>query len=297
MMNIIVDSYISKLGNTKINYLISVPKDYDKTKKYPLIIALSGDGAKAGAGIDRMRIEGMNNSIKNGLEIPFIVMSPQTPFADYETVDNNQFKPGVMSAEAVDIAASKYSIDLNKVYIFALSMSGPSVPLALAYFPNKFAAGISVGSWETESVEAPKIKGGILDIKSNNDPVGGGNDYNIQFIEAAKNAKEASYVVLPYGGHVGWSESTSNSWIGTKADAKYPGSKQPMNIYDWYLKFSLDNPVVVTPPVSTTASINLPVTLTPATIVSQTITIKNPTGAKININGVDYTGDVNIVVK
>lgn len=275
MMIIQTGSYTSKLGNTNINYLVSLPSDYDKNKRYPLIIALSGDGAKASTGIDRMRSEGMNAPISKGMEIPFIVFSPQTPFTSYETVDNGIYRPGVMSAEAVDIAYSRYSVDLNRVYIFSLSMSGPSAPNALAYFPDKFAAGITVGSWETDIKEAIKIKGGLLDIKTCNDPAGGRAYYNISFIEACKNAKEAKYVVLDGSGHWGWFEASSNSWIGMKTCPEFPNSSKPENIYNWLLKFSLDG--VITPPVEPPIEPETPPVNPNPTNIGQMI-IKDSTG-------------------
>ncbi len=295
-MLVTTDSYIStKLGNTKIEYVISFPKNYDKTKKYPLILALSGDGAKSGSGIERMKTEGMNAAIRDGLEIPFIVMSPQTPFTDYETVDNEVFKPGVFSSEAVDIAVSRYSIDTNRVYIFSLSMSGPSTPNALAYFPNKFAAGCSVGSWETSIEEAPKIKGGILDVKSYWDTTAGPPDYNIAFIGSCVNAKQAKYVVLDVAGHTGWYECSSNQWLTMNTSSKYPGSSKPMNLYDWYLQFSTSGNtntpiitnIVVTPSGTTGTTTGNTTTTTANTGTTIVITTTATTGVTIT-TGVTY---------
>lgn len=274
-----VDNYISKLGNTKIEYVVSLPKDYDKTKKYPLIIALSGDGAKSSAGIERMKSEGMNAPISKGMEIPFIVFSPQTPFADYETVYNNQYLPGVMSSEAVDIAASRYSVDTKRVYIFSLSMSGPSAPNALAYFPEKFAAGCSCGSWETNFQEAIKIKGGIMDVKSCNDGTAGPPDYNITFIRACKNAKDAKVIVLDNVGHTGWYEASSGDWLRMNTCPSYPQSDKPVDLYKWYLQFTTDGftPTIPTDPTPPTTDPNPPITPTQPTNSNQMV-IKDSTG-------------------
>jgi hypothetical protein len=243
------DFYIDTIQNNRINYVVQYPDDYSTSKKYPLIVFTHGDGSKANTGINRMFSEGLCGNIYRGLNIPFIVVSPQTPYANFDTIgDNNQYKPGYFVNEMAQVAIKRYSVDTKKVYLTGLSMSGSSVDLGLAYYPNTFAAGVNVSSWPPSYDEASKIKGAIWHIKGNADRQGGAPEGNIAYIEKVRGYKQspdARYTIFSQPGHYAWEATYTNTPVAL--DPKYPGSAKQENIFNWFLNFSVDG--VVNPPV------------------------------------------------
>src|SRR5258707_5518106 len=66
--------------NLKAGYLLYLPKDYGKetNKKWPLIMFLHGSG-ESGTDVEKVKVHGPPKLAAAGKEIPFIVVSPQSP--------------------------------------------------------------------------------------------------------------------------------------------------------------------------------------------------------------------------
>jgi hypothetical protein len=235
-----VETFTLKATGDKITFLKYVPAGYDKTKKYPVLVSLSGDGEKASSGIAALQGSGINRLLIAGsLSLPFIVVSPQTPYANYDMIGPGQgvSMPGVFATEMLDTAIARYGGDPTKTYISGLSMGGPSVPNAMAFFPSRWAAGISMASWETDFPDAAMIKAALWDIKVDDDPIAGPPDYNIQFIQGCTNSKKAQYTVIHGSGHYIWDQVYSDSWEGLSLSTKYSGSTPQSNVYTWLAQF------------------------------------------------------------
>ena len=233
---------------TPVPYLIHKPKDYNPANKYPLLISFSGNVEKYWSGINPLKGAGINNAIINkGLEIPFIVFSPQTSGADYDNIGEPvKFLPGQFANEAAQQAQLVASIDSTRIYVTGLSMGSEAVYNALIYYPQVFAAGVAIAGWCTDFTKAPKVLGAIWDIK---------------------------YTYIDGTSHGLWNETYQDTWESLTPSANFPKSVKPSNIYTWLLQFSnvsaTVTPPVVTPPVVAT---------TP-----YTITIKDATG-KVLLN-------------
>jgi predicted peptidase len=153
-------------------YRILYPENYDKSKKYPLIVFLHGAGER---GSDNLRqlIHGSKMFLRSDVrsQYPAIVIFPQCPensfwantkidrtktpvaFAfDYEGPANwpldavNQLVDSVMAQEAVDP---------DRVYITGLSMGGMGTFEMVHRWPNRFAAALPIcGGGHTEAYDA-----------------------------------------------------------------------------------------------------------------------------------------------
>jgi hypothetical protein len=284
-----IDFYIDTIQNNRINYVVQYPDDYSTDKKYPLIVFTHGDGSKAGTGINRMLSEGLCGFLYNGLNIPFIVVSPQTPYQNFDSVgDSGAYKPGYFVNEMAQVAIKRYSVDTKRVYITGLSMSGSSADLALAYYPNVFAAGVNVSSWPPSYDEASKIKGAIWHIKGNADRQGGAPEGNIAYIEKVRGFKQspdARYTIFSQPGHYAWEATYTNTPVAL--DPKYPGSAKQENIFNWLLKFSLDGVVPEEPPIEPEE----PEIPNPPINIDSTMTITDNTGKVLlgKIEAENYT--------
>lgn len=119
----------------KLQYLLYIPKGYDKKTKNPLVLFLHGAGER-GDDINMVKKWGPPNIVEKGGEFPFLLISPQCPaemWWDSKIED---------LYELVQDIKSRYAIDEDRVYITGLSMGGYGTwEMAISY-PDEFAAAI-----------------------------------------------------------------------------------------------------------------------------------------------------------
>ncbi len=67
------------ITKVKLEYLLFLPEGYDKSdKEYPLILFLHGAG-ESGTDVNRVKKHGMAKVVETRKDLPFIVVSPQSP--------------------------------------------------------------------------------------------------------------------------------------------------------------------------------------------------------------------------
>lgn len=121
----------------RLKYLLYLPPQYaDSKEKWPLMLFLHGSGER-GDDIEKVKVHGPPKLIaKEGKEFPFIVVSPQCP------EDGIWF--GELQLDALngllDELASRYRVDLDRVYVTGLSMGGFGTWQLAFRYPDRFAA-------------------------------------------------------------------------------------------------------------------------------------------------------------
>jgi predicted peptidase len=121
----------------KLDYLLSIPTDYNKdTKKnYPLILFLHGSGER-GSDVNAVKVHGPPKIIEKNpdstLAKDFIVVSPQCPAGRGWKVDD------LMTL--LDDIEAKYRVDADRIYVTGLSMGGFGTWDLASNFPDRFAA-------------------------------------------------------------------------------------------------------------------------------------------------------------
>ena len=113
------------------DYLLYLPKDYDKQEKWPLMLFLHGAGER-GTELDKVKVHGPPKLIAAGKEFPFIVVSPQCPPEQWWNID-------VLLALLDDIEKN-YKVDKERIYVTGLSMGGFGTWSLAARAPERFAA-------------------------------------------------------------------------------------------------------------------------------------------------------------
>ena len=116
------------------NYVKYLPKDYDETKKYPLVFFLHGAGER-GEDLDVACRHGyMKHVRESGAEYPFIFVAPQCPDGKYWACYTESL------LAFLDYVCESLPVDLDRVYLTGLSMGGTGTWMLAMAAPERFAA-------------------------------------------------------------------------------------------------------------------------------------------------------------
>jgi predicted peptidase len=122
-------------------YLLYTPKDYEGfEKEFPLVLFLHGGGER-GTDLDLVKLHGIPKKIEEGMELPFIVLSPQCPG---NTIWENELDALHALLEKI---IEEYQVDKSRIYLTGLSMGGNGAWHLAADYPSKFAAVVPICGW------------------------------------------------------------------------------------------------------------------------------------------------------
>lgn len=146
-----------KISNSKsIPYRLYVPQYYDRSKAYPIVVAMHGAGERGNNNVSQLNHAFTSMWADDSIQKdhPAFVLAPQCPanewwvvsktFGDYkfeETPITNNLKAmfGIL-----DSLEREFNIDHAREYITGMSMGGAATWYALAYQPDRFAAAVPV---------------------------------------------------------------------------------------------------------------------------------------------------------
>lgn len=161
--------------NKNLPYRILYPENYDKSKKYPLILVLHGAGER-GNDNEKQLVHGAKLFLKaeNRTQFPAIVVFPQCPSDSYwatSSIDRSknpiQFRfnydsipnwPQAAAIALVEKLKLEESIDNSRVYITGLSMGGMGTFEAVYRNPGLFAAAAPICGGGNETLYNDKVK-------------------------------------------------------------------------------------------------------------------------------------------
>jgi predicted peptidase len=152
-------------------YRILFPENYDRKKKYPLILFLHGAGER-GTDNERQLIHGSRLFLKeeNRKNFPAIIVIPQCPEDSYWSsvkIDRSKQPMQIEFDYAAEVnwpldaanmlvknIAREEAVDLERLYITGLSMGGMGTFEAVFRFPNNYAAALPIcGGGNTETYD------------------------------------------------------------------------------------------------------------------------------------------------
>ena len=144
--------YDSKNGNV-LPYRIFIPKNYDTSKQYSVILFLHGAGER---GTDNEKQLGnIRNMFQyNGdLIAQSIIICPQTnEWWDLDRESKGDKKGSLGSVlHLLDEIQTRYSCDKNRIYVTGLSMGGYGTWSLLEEYGDIFAAGMPICGWGDET--------------------------------------------------------------------------------------------------------------------------------------------------
>jgi predicted peptidase len=170
-------------GDT-LKYRLLLPKNFDESKAYPLVLFLHGRGEQ-GNDNETQLVHGSKLFLENYStdEFPAIVIFPQCPKDDYwSNVKRDYSKTGLekfkykrkgrptksmqLVLDLMDDITNKPYVKKNQIYVGGLSMGGMGVFDILKFRPNMFAAAFPIcGGGNPKSVRkyANKVSLWIFD--------------------------------------------------------------------------------------------------------------------------------------
>ncbi|MCD7969529.1 MAG: dienelactone hydrolase family protein [Alistipes sp.] len=192
-----VEKYI-----VETEYLLYLPENYDAdtTVRWPLVVFLHGAG-ETGSDIDRIKLHGLPKLIEQGMQFPFVAVSPQAKTYGWD--------PRLIT-EIVDQVARKYRLDSDRYYLTGLSMGGFGTWSTAQSFPGFFAAIVPICGGGFPQIAYVLSKTAVWNFHGDADDIVS-IDYSNEMIEAVREYNpEARYTVYPGVGHDSWTETYEN---------------------------------------------------------------------------------------
>ncbi len=142
------------LGGVERKYAVFVPREYDATKAWPVIVFLNGMGECGEDGQKQLAVGLMPAVLANSAAWPFIVVCPQKPIAKTQWIDHDDL---VMATLAE--AKREFKVDEDRVYLTGLSQGGAGTWAIGAKHADVFAALAPIcGYGDFTEAEAGKLK-------------------------------------------------------------------------------------------------------------------------------------------
>jgi predicted peptidase len=139
----------------QLHYRLLMPKAYDETKSYPLVLFFHGAGER-GDDNRKQLVHGMADFASDAImeKYPCFVVAPQCPdgeqwvdtpwSADSHEMPARPTEPMRLSLELITNLEKALSVDRRRIYVTGLSMGGFGVWDAIQRYPERFAAAVPI---------------------------------------------------------------------------------------------------------------------------------------------------------
>ena len=199
----------------QLNYLLYLPKEYEKQESWPLLLFLHGSGER-GNDLELVKVHGPPKLIAAGKDFPFIVVSPQC--------SKNQWWEPIELVALLDEIESHYKVDADRICVTGLSMGGFGTWRLAAYAPDRLAAiapicGGGEKYWTKEFAHLPTwaFHGG----KDEGVPP---ERSTVMIDELKKEGGNPKLTIYPEAGHDSWTTTYENpelyEWLLAQKRAK-----------------------------------------------------------------------------
>lgn len=196
------------VDGTTYRYVVYVPRDYDASRAWPVVLFLHGAGERGDDGLKQSQV-GIGSAIRVHPErFPAIVVQPQCP-----TGERWAGKPAEAALKALDAEMKEYHCDPDRQYLTGLSMGGFGSWLLASQYPDRWAAVVPICGGGSPSEMAPKLtKLPIWVFHGGADPTVP-TQRSRDMVEAVKAAGSTTiqYTELPGVGHNSWDAAYANA--------------------------------------------------------------------------------------
>lgn len=141
-------SFQTSFGIT-LNYLLFVPKNYDASQKYPLVVTLHGAGSDYKFQVDNN--DQAHPWIEDSVQArwPHFIMVPSSPSGNWGGmfVSTGTLSDGARAVlETIEDLKKQYSLDTNRFIIGGFSIGGAGTYHLIEMKPNYWAAAVPVSA-------------------------------------------------------------------------------------------------------------------------------------------------------
>jgi len=189
----------------KIRYWISLPENYDKEDKLPLMVFLHGRG-EWGDDLAKVKKHGPPKIVAKKNTTPFIIVSPQSPKGEY-------WKTAKLS-KLLDHILATTKADKRRVYLTGLSMGGFGTWSWASKEPGRFAAAIPICGGGNPFTAKLLVNLPIWVFHGGKDNVvkTSLSELMVESIKAS-GGKKVKLTIYPNAGHDSWTKSYNNPEI------------------------------------------------------------------------------------
>ena len=205
-------------GDT-LKYRVLFPENYDKTRKYPVVLFLHGSGER-GSDNEKQLVHGsaLFTNEQNRKDYPAIVIFPQCPqnssWINIHDRDGSMInfpkdtaitKPLLLVKKLLDNYQKTEAVDKKKMYVAGLSMGGMGTFDLICRYPRYFAAAIPIcgGVNEARLKKVKKMPIRIFHGAADN-VVSREHSRNAYIELKAEGSQRAEYIEFPGVGHNSW---------------------------------------------------------------------------------------------
>ena len=166
------------LDGQERQYFLHLPKDYDKSKTYPLVMVFNGWGNHTGQGGVPGGAAGMEQTTgmseradKDNFIVAYMDGSPR----DQHSWNNGQWffskeNDIKFTSDTMDQIAKEANVDKSRIYLAGYSQGGSFAHRAATELSDRIAAVATVGGWLTGKESTPKEDVSVLEIHAGKDP-------------------------------------------------------------------------------------------------------------------------------
>lgn len=149
--NMSKESFYDETSGKELPYRLYIPKNFDKTRKYPLFLFLHGAGERGDDNYSHINPLSKAFAAAGDFLGDCIIVAPQCPkygwwslydYDEYGNYNENGWLGAAMRLTR-DIAGN-YNADSDRIYVSGLSMGGIATWELLETYPNFFAAGVPI---------------------------------------------------------------------------------------------------------------------------------------------------------
>lgn len=156
-------------GTQSLPYRLLVPPEYDKAKKYPIIIFFHGAGERGTDNAAQLSYAPRDVFKTDDFQKahPSFILVPQCPPNDKWVEMDWSLMSGVRPTEpsppmklvlkALDAVEAEFNVDHDRVYAAGLSMGGFATWDCITRFPARFAAGVTCCGGGDENTVTPEV--------------------------------------------------------------------------------------------------------------------------------------------
>lgn len=185
----------------QMEYLLYLPKDYDRQESWPLMLFLHGGGER-GDDVQKVSMHGPPKLVGEGKEFPFIILSP--------LCRKDRFWEPIELSALLDEITRTHKVDQDRIWITGLSSGGFGTWQLEAYSPDRFAALVPIcGGGETYWTKSIKhipvwafhgAKDPGIPVRRSQEMVDAINEHG----------GKAQVTIYPEAGHNAWTETYNN---------------------------------------------------------------------------------------